>query len=230
MASRMDRYRNDVGRSVRNQDIYKQMEDLGTYTNIEGIANIEDNNEVNISKIKEMLKNRENYQKEKRYRDLLNNEEKAENLKKDIEEIERKYDIKDVLSEALKTRNITENDNHKFESSKYDILQELVDKKNNEQNSDIALNLFEDLKENPEDKGLTTKELTIKQVIESSKEPKEEEMDQTFFTNSLSLTSNDFEELKEMQTDLKQNNLLLKILVILFGLIILSVILFLLFK
>ena len=117
MASRMDRYRNDTERSVKNQEIYKQIGDIGSYTNIEGIANINDNNEINISKIKEMLKNRENYQKEKRYRDLLVSEEKTEDLKKDVEEIERKYDIKDVLTDALKKRSIIENDNHKFESS-----------------------------------------------------------------------------------------------------------------
>ena len=89
MASRMDRYRVEEGRSVRNQDIYKQLEELGTYTNIEGIANIEDSNEIDISKIKEMLNNRENDQKQKKYKELLNNEQEVEELKKDIEEIEK---------------------------------------------------------------------------------------------------------------------------------------------
>ena len=95
MASRMDRYRVGEGRSARNQDIYKQLEELGTYTNIEGVASIEGSNEIDISKIKEMLSNRENYQKQKRYKDLLNNEEKEEIVTKTVEEEEKNYDIKD---------------------------------------------------------------------------------------------------------------------------------------
>lgn len=236
MASRMDRYRNDAGRSVKNQDIYKQMEDLGTYTNIEGIANIEGSNEVNISKIKEMLKNRENYQKEKRYRDLLKDEEKRESLQKEIEEIERKYDIKDILSDALKSRNIKENDNHKFESSKYDILKEINEKKNTEvkdiienisaNKKDNDINLFEDLKDDGKDQ-----DVTIKQIIDLEKtKEQEEEMDSTFFTNSLNLTSDDFEDLKEMHTDIKRNNKLLIIFSVLFGIIFIAIIIMLIIK
>jgi hypothetical protein len=210
MASRMDRYRIEEGRSVRNQDIYKQLEELGTYTNIEGIANIEDSNEIDISKIKEMLNNRENYQKQKKYKELLNNDEKAENFQKDIEEIEKKYDIKDVLSDALKNRNVMDNDNHKFELSKYDIIKELIDKKNKEaQKEDLSDNLLESL---IGDK--TENDKTIKQVIEEAKndQQQEEDMDKSFFTNSLSLTGSDFENLKEIHTDIKKNNTLLKII------------------
>ena len=227
MASRMDRYRVGEGRSARNQDIYKQLEELGTYTNIEGIASIEDNNEVDISKIKEMLKNRENYQKEKRYKDLLNNDEKAEDFQKDIEEIEKKYDIKDVLSDALKSRNVMENDNHKIELSKYEIIKEMIDKKNKDNNEEEELNnnLLENL---IGDK--TEKDLTIKQVIDEAKNEQEEEMDKTFFTNSISLTGSDFESLKEMHTDIKKNNKLLKVVSFILAAAIITVLVILLFK
>ena len=211
MASRMDRYRVGEGRSARNQDIYKQLEELGTYTNIEGIASIEDNNEIDISKIKEMLSNRENYQKQKRYKDLLNNEEKEEIVTKTVEEEEKNYDIKDVLSDALKNRNVMENDNHKIELSKYDIIKDLIDKKSKEDkkaDADLSDNLLESLIGDN-----TEKEMTIKQVIEEAKSEQQpdEEMDKTFFTNSISLTDSDFENLKEMHTDIKTNNKLLKI-------------------
>lgn len=211
MASRMDRYRVGEGRSARNQDIYKQLEELGTYTNIEGVASIEGSNEIDISKIKEMLSNRENYQKQKRYKDLLNNEEKTEQVVTPIEEEEKNYDIKDVLSDALKNRNVMENDNHKIELSKYDIIKELIDKKNKEDkktDADLSDNLLESLiGDNNE------KEMTIKQVIEEAKNEQqpEDDMDKTFFTNSISLTDSDFENLKEMHTDIKTNNKLLKI-------------------
>lgn len=213
MASRMDRYRVGEGRSARNQDIYKQLEELGEYTNIEGIASIEDSNEIDISKIKEMLSNRENYQKQKRYKDLLNNEEKVEKLKEIPEEEEKNYDIKDILSDALKNRSVMENDNHKIELSKYDIIKELIDKKNKEDEAkkeNLSDNLLESLIGDKDDNNLT-----IKQVIEDAKneqnEEQDEEMDKTFFTSSLNLTSDDFENLKEMHTDIKTNNKLLKI-------------------
>ena len=228
MASRMDRYRVGEGRSVRNQDIYKQLEELGTYTNIEGIANIEDSNEIDISKIKEMLNNRENYQKQKKYKELLNNEEKVENLQKDIEEIEKKYDIKDVLSDALKNRNVMENDNHKIELSKYEIIKELIDKKNKEeQKEDLSDNLLDDLIG-----GKTENEKTIKQVIEEAKNEQEleETMDKSFFTNSLNLTNSDFENLKEMHTDIKKNNKLLMIISFIVVLAIIAVLIVLLLK
>lgn len=226
MASRMDRYRIEEGRSVRNQNIYKELEELGTYTNIEGIANIEDSNEIDISKIKEMLKNRENYQKEKRYKDLLKNEEQIDDVEESIEEIEKNYDIKDVLTDALKSRKITDNDNHKIELSKYEVIKELIDKKAKSSENDIEGNLLDNLIDNNSD----NKDLTIKQVIDEAKGEQEEEMDKSFFTNSLSLTSSDFEDLKEMHTDIKKNNKLLKIVACILGIAILAVILVFLFK
>ena len=225
MASRMDRYRNDTERSVKNQEIYKQIGSTGSYSNIEGIADLNDSNEINISKIKEMLKNRENYQKEKRYRDLLVNEEKVEDLKKDIEEIEKKYDIKDVLTDALKKRSIIENDNHKFESSKYDILKELNKEPTEENIKETIAVLSTDSKEDgnllDNLKGEDKQNTDIKQIIDEEKSKDDtkidivedtQPMDKTFFTNSMTFTNSDFEE---MHTDIKKNNFLLKIISIL---------------
>jgi len=68
MASRMDRYSKSeisVGRSDRNKSLYKQIEDLDTYTNIAGIATMENKNEIDIEKVKAMLKSRESKIKEK---------------------------------------------------------------------------------------------------------------------------------------------------------------------
>lgn len=228
MASRMDRYRIEEGRSVRNQNIYKELEELGTYTNIEGIASIEGSNEIDISKIKEMLKNRENYQKEKRYKELLNNEEKPEILEKNIEEEKKNYDIKDVLSDALKSRKITENDNHKIELSKYEIIKEIIDKKNKEKDINSDENLLSNLIDPNEEKGNT--DLTIKQVIDDAKNEQEDEMDNSFFTSSLSLTSSDFEDLKSMHTDIKKNNKLLKIVAIILAISVLVFLIMFLFK
>ena len=104
-----------------------------------------------------------------------------------------------------------ENDNHKIELSKYDIIKDLIDKKSKEDkkaDADLSDNLLESLIGDN-----TEKEMTIKQVIEEAKSEQQpdEEMDKTFFTNSISLTDSDFENLKEMHTDIKTNNKLLKI-------------------
>ena len=63
MASRMDRYHKSElitsGRSSKNKSLYDQIKDLDNYTNIEGVATIEKTNEIDISKVREMIKNRE---------------------------------------------------------------------------------------------------------------------------------------------------------------------------
>ena len=58
-------YKNDYTankRTSRNHDLYKSIYEDQTYTNIEGIANIDRSNEVDIAKIKDLLKSREDYQ------------------------------------------------------------------------------------------------------------------------------------------------------------------------
>ena len=74
MASRMDRYYKSElvssGRSSKNKSLYEQIKDLDNYTNIEGVATIEKTNEIDISKVQEMIKNRENYKKKRQLRDI----------------------------------------------------------------------------------------------------------------------------------------------------------------
>ena len=41
MASRMERYHNHSDRSTRNRDLYKNIEDLDSYSNIEGVIEID---------------------------------------------------------------------------------------------------------------------------------------------------------------------------------------------
>ena len=80
--------------------------------------------------------------------------------------------------------------------------------------------------------GKTENEKTIKQVIEEAKNEQEleETMDKSFFTNSLNLTNSDFENLKEMHTDIKKNNKLLMIISFIVVIAIIAVLVVLLFK
>ena len=72
MVSRMEKYyRNEVDtkqRSQKNKDLYRSIYDAGEYSNIEGIATMDKNNEIDITKVRNTLKNRENYKRQKQYR------------------------------------------------------------------------------------------------------------------------------------------------------------------
>ena len=65
MASRMDRYRQKEERSTKNESLYRRIQDSSSYSNIEGIAEYDKTNEIDITRVKAMLQNRENYQKQK---------------------------------------------------------------------------------------------------------------------------------------------------------------------
>ena len=123
MASRMDRYHKDSnapqGRSIKNKSLYKQIEDLDSYTNIEGVATIEKTNEIDLSKVKEMLKNRENYKKQRQYINLMGKEEKREEKKEIPIEEEKNYDVKDLLS---KIKPNEENNNRSLRKEQYEAL------------------------------------------------------------------------------------------------------------
>ena len=97
MASRMDRYKNQesvrLGRSEKNQSLYEQIASLDSYTNIEGVATIEKTNEIDISKVKEMLKNRENFKKQKEIERIS---------KKDNSSLEEKDDVENIIKKRMK--------------------------------------------------------------------------------------------------------------------------------
>ena len=79
MVSRMEKYyKNEVDskqRSQKNKELYLSIYDNGEYSNIEGIATMDKNNEIDITKVRNTLKNRENYKKQKKYRQLTHKNE-----------------------------------------------------------------------------------------------------------------------------------------------------------
>ena len=60
MASRMERYHSGTSqsgtRSVRNENLYKNIYENAEYSNIESIATMDKTNEISIEQIKELLK------------------------------------------------------------------------------------------------------------------------------------------------------------------------------
>ena len=108
----MERYykksANGASRTQRNTKLYNSIYSYGKYSNIEGIAEIDGTNEIDITKVKRMLETREKYQAERKYRKLINDDkiEEVPLKHKRYEEDERTYDIMDVLSKAKKIRNL----------------------------------------------------------------------------------------------------------------------------
>ena len=222
MSTRMEKYYEGIDntkairRSVRNKEVYNDIYTYGKYTNIEGIADIKNANEVDITKVKEMLKNRENYQKERQYRRLTGEYKEYEEEEPSREPIEEKnYDILDVLKEA-KEKKEPDDKQRVLRNTQYNILKnvdlqkELEKAKKNEEEEnlqdlintitntsminkitdvDLAADLLSDLKEDDENAAELN---TLKEIINKEVEYKEPVYDKSFFTSSLKLNKSDF--------------------------------------
>lgn len=243
MASRMDRYHEEQPslrkRSERNQSLYRDMYETNDYSNIEGVATIDKGSEIDINKVKEMLKNREQYLKQQEKSVTIKPIEKP---KFEVEE-EKNYDIREILNTAKSNRNNT--DQHKsINNTSYDIFKDLRDKRRKEMEKDIdgdtlkelihtisstsmlnsmddnelSLDLLYDLKAtentNVVDNDAIKKILAEAKKNEQEKQLKQEkhEVDKSFYTSSLGFKEEDFEELNDIKNNLKTNNILIKIL------------------
>ena len=240
MASRMDRYYKDElvepERSYKNKSLYEQIENLDTYSNIEGVATIEKTNEIDISKVKEMINNRENYKKQKQFKNLLKEEKKELEKEEIIEEETKNYDIKDILSKVRED----DSKNRRLDKEYYDSLKKLsrsekkydIEKEENELkeliNTISGTKLIEKTKSLDNDDVGLLDELksdtmvgtasSIKKIINLEKEKEQEatqmQIDKSFYTSSLGFTQRDFEELKDMNHKLKKSNKYIIILLI----------------
>lgn len=245
MASRMDRYYKSESitgeRSSKNKNLYDEIRDLDTYSNIEGVASIENSNEIDISKVQEMLKNRDEYNKRKKL-EALRKERYQEPEEETIDET-KNYDINSILNkvrensskekyrslndeqyEALKNQESRRVDFDYQEEE--DELKELIKtlhatKALTKEDDDVGL--FDDLKSDT----MVGDAASIKSIIEeekdSSKEEEPEEIDKSFYTKSFGLTSNDFEELKSMNHKIKEGNGFIITLLLLLILIVVGV-------
>ena len=261
MASRMDRYNEKTtskSRSEMNQDLYKTIYDMGEYSNIEGIATLDKTNEIDIRKIKELLQNREDYQKQKKYQNLIKQEEMPTITPLEPETPEKNYDIRDVLTKAKSERIDTDESYYNFKKQNYHILEEIdARKKDNDdqEKADIkdlintitntslinklddealSLDMLEDLKSTGDT--VVEEPATVTKILdETIPKAKDDEdtttnLDKSFFTSSLNFTNSDFEELKEMTDTIKKNSLWLKVFVLLIGICVMTFLVYLVFR
>lgn len=252
MASRMEKYHSASStnkRSVRNEHLYKDIYQNVEYSNIEGVATMEKTNEISLSQIQELLKEREEVKKK-------NSTVKRETpivTRKPVEE--RNYDIRDVLVKAKVDH--VEDDKKNLINTQYNILKNISLKDNKEiqdeiektlvntqvlknyDDNELSLDMLSDLKST----GNTMVNKTIAKTntalllneIEEAKEKyhvkdNEDGLDKSFYTSSLNFKEDDFEQLKDLQDSIESNNKMIKVLFLLLFLVIAGVVGFVIYK
>lgn len=248
MASRMDRYRGastSAGRSRKNQSLYDEIKNLDTYSNIEGVATIEHANEIDMNEVRKLLRNRENYKKQ-REAGILKEEKKEVVREERPKPVEKNYDINAILKKMKQKQETTIDEHRKLSDDQYDFLKKLnaknvdihqeIEKEEKELNNVIntiklskkALEetdsgLFDDLKSDT----MVGDASSIKSIIDDEKEKQKEledtntmQLDKSFYTSSFGFTKSDFEELKDMNQKIKKSN---KFIIVLLVLLILGI-------
>ena len=207
-------------RTKRNTRLYNSIYSYGKYSNIEGIASIDNTNEIDITKVKKMLDNREKYQAERRYRRLTNDDKQVQDLpvmhSKYKEDNDRTYDIMDVLTKA-KEKKQPDDKERVLSKTSYDVLKSLDLKRNTNRrdlyddgldsmvqtisntsalnkldDASLAADMFSDLQGHNENTQVG-KIGDIKELIKTQQyDKKEQTMDNSFFTSDLKLKKKDF--------------------------------------
>ena len=245
MNSRMDRYAetpNLKSRVEKNQDLYEQIKssdidkfDISSNATVIG----EDISRIDVDKVKDML--------DKRYRDQydkrsLRYKEQDEDLVDEKKYDTKEYDINAILEKAKKTQNVDYEKERlkKVHDTQYDILKKLnIDEKDEEeiledneenivnlintitnlelQNSKknstgntTALDLLSDLSDNDTNTVYKTMELDKEEISTKTEENLDEE--------DLSIEDK-YDDFKELEKDLKSNNIAIKVVGIVFGII-----------
>lgn len=248
MASRMDRYRGastSAGRSRKNQSLYDEIKNLDTYSNIEGVATIEHANEIDMNEVRKLLRNRENYKKQ-REAGILKEEKKEVVREERPKPVEKNYDINAILKKMKQKQETTTDEHRKLSDDQYDFLKKL-----NAKNVDIQQEIEKEEKElndvintiklskkalEETDSGLLDElksdtmvgdASSIKSIIDEEKEKQKEledtntmQLDKSFYTSSFGFTKSDFEELKDMNQKIKKSN---KFIIVLLVLLILGI-------
>lgn len=204
MASRMDRYHSTTNerakRSYRNEKLYDTIySDDIEYSNVEGIAKIEKTNEIDLNRIKEMLRKEEEKNKAKRFQPVFKKNISFPEPNFDDNKEERNYDIRDILSQAKKEKMEEENDKYRnLKNTQYNILKniklddEIINKKPSEieeseqlkelihtitntsmlnklNDQDLSLDLLKDLKSDDTNTSNFNRS-SIKEILEEEKE------------------------------------------------------------
>jgi hypothetical protein len=211
----MDKYYKDddtLQRTSKNSTLYDELykEKQNPDNNVVFIDNV---NEIDINKIKNIINNREDYKKVRNYENIIGKEdEEVEERKYEFDEIDdSKYDINQIIAKKRETKTIDdENKIRKITEVQYEILPEveektdasIFDEKNDTTNE--STDLFANLKDTAKVDTTTIKETT-------------------FYTNTVSFEKDDFDEEKETMESKSGSSTFLKVLIIISFLIAIGV-------
>jgi len=227
LKSRLSRYENNenLSRVNKNQNLY---DDMYSDTNYSNMVVIDDSNEIDISKIKEIIDNEKN--KGKRVDKNVYKMEEYESIIPAKNEEKKLYDINEVLKEAKENRNILEEasekskiENYKFKDNIEEELSKtrrvyenlikeekellnLMNTMSNKSSVDIANDMFQDLtKDDNFTEVLEEKpDVNIKQIDEDSTE---------YSTDTFMFNTKDFEGIDDLRDNLRRTNIFIKILI-----------------
>ena len=249
MASRMEKYHSNVSstgrRSVRNENLYKDIYENSEYSNISSVTTLEKTNEISLEQIKELLKERED-------------KKKVSTVKREVPQVptrpveERSYDIRDVLIKA-KDEHVVDNTNRSLKNTQYDILKNINIKEKldeaeqaelektlvdvgalkNIDDNELSLDMLSDLKSTGDTMVSVKSDELLKEVKEAKDtyEVKDDDgLDKSFYTSSLNFKDEDFEQLKDLQDSIASNNKMIKILFFLLFLVVAGVVGYIVFK
>ncbi len=240
MKSRLDKYENNknISRVSKNQNLY---DDIYSNTNYTNMVVIDDSNEIDISKIKEII-DKEKKQTKRIERNNFNMEE-YDNLKISNTEEKKSYDINEVLKEAKNQRDIIEEANEKRKIQNYKFRENLDEELSktrkvyenlikeekellnimntltNVSSEDIALDMFSDL----------TKDSNLIEVLEDGDNDvniKKIESDDTteYSTDTFMFNTKDFDSIEDMKDNVKKTSIFIKILIFIITLVIMCAI------
>ena len=244
MRTRMDKYTetpNLKSRTAKNKDLYEQIKntDIEKY-DISSNATIieEDVNAIDVDKIRDML--------DRRYRESIPKQILEPKIQEEeqLEKIQdtKEYDINTILEQAKKTQNVDYDKERlkKVHDTQYDILKNLnieeqpeiieeteenimnlintitnLELKHKESTGNTtALDLLSDLSDNDTDAVYKTMELDKEKISERTEENLDDE--------DLSIEEK-YDDFKELERDLKSNNIAIKIIIIIFVIILLII-------
>lgn len=234
MEKRSDRYseeKKSISRVNKNKILYDDMNNKsGTYE----IPTYESSNEIDLSKLDMNNLNREDFQKVKDYRELID-DDKEDNVSQKIEvKKEKSYDINKILEEAKKNREKDELEGKRNISEEGSILNNLNKKylyqkgfteEDNEELKELidtitSKTMVDDIKDEEEKELLsellaTTIDIKLEQELSETqidnfveeKIAKEKEMVDTnsFYSKSLELTAGDLLTEDEEKTEIEED-------------------------
>ena len=168
MASRMDRYysssNSSMARSRKNKDLYKKVhnESRSGIDSVSSISSISKANEIDLSKLKDIVSDRESFKKERKLKESIGNSgfdidipSSSKSFDEGIYDVmdinpekidipgnkdkPKNYDLSDVLNKAMDDYNETDSKNRNLKNLEYTDLNNLNLHKKEYKNSELEL-------------------------------------------------------------------------------------------